>query len=673
MESLKNLPVDKSRIPTGNLLVPNRVLFSLGASIFPFFFLLPPWIPGVSISIVFWQLFVGQKRKQVPRVWLRVILLGFAIVVVIATFHEFGGARAGGAFLLLTASLKTLESHRERDFRLLLILTVFLVGTGFLLSQSLPMMLYGVIVIWATLFAGMGRSAFTISLRSLAARSLKFLMISCPLAAILFLVFPRLPAPLFRLSPHQSAGLSGLSPVMTPTDLSRLALSQKLAFQVHFSSVVPPPSKRYFVGPVLTRYNGKTWSPTKDPVARSPDFKYSGAPIRYRVIEQANGEPWLFLLALPAQISTDAHINGNFVVTVHHPLWKAKSFHGVSYTNYVLDPQLSSVVKQRNLQLPSQIDPRAKQLAEHWKSMSTSKLQIVRKALRYFYQKPFYYTLDPPPIKGRNRMDQFLFKTRKGFCEYYASAFAVLMRYAGIPTRVVTGYAGGTINPINGWLIVREANAHAWDQVWISGKGWIRVDPTASISPQRVEPSALFSTETGTNTFDLSTPSGIAADVSYFWEAADDFWSENVVGYNEKSQRHLLSQIQSLNKNDIFFILTLFLAAIAGTGFAIISIKFKKRPKKSQDTSKRLYDRWRRKLTKNGMEVRRSEGPLDLLMRIEVERPELFEESRVITRLYISARYEEKSLSLAPLKRQLTRTRKLRKLLPGKRKSPKTK
>src|SRR5690606_25782031 len=134
---------------------------------------------------------------------------------------------------------------------------------------------------------------------------------------------------------------------------------------------------------------------------------------------------------------------------------------------------------------PAGRHPRAVEMARSWRSQGLGDEEIVDRALRMFNEQEFYYTLQPP-LAVDDAIDQFLFETRQGFCEHYAAAFTVLMRAAGIPARVVTGYQGGTLNPVGGYVIVRQRDAHAWAEVWLGEKGWVRVDPTAAVAPNRI-------------------------------------------------------------------------------------------------------------------------------------------------------------------------------------------
>lgn len=632
-------------------------LLALAAAIVPFLFTLPPWVAGAALVIVGWRLLVLYRHWRQPGLILRFALIFFGILAVVAAFRGFTGATAGGAFLVITASLKALESRSRRDFRIVVLLVFMLLAAAFLLNHSLPLALYAAVLVWfattALLVMNEGEEA---SERRLALRACRLLAAALPVAIALFLLFPRLPGPLFRFGGLRSSAVSGLADRMAPGSIAALAGSDEIAFRVNVQGDMPPPSERYFRGPVFIRYDGEKWFPAEHDYRRG-DFEPRGEPIRYRVLERSNGTHYLFALALPVKVSAKARLTSRYELLSPRRIWNDVAFTATSYPDYRLQPNFLPQAKRRaNLALPDGIDPRARALAEKWRRESDEPEQIVQQALDWFRNKPFYYTLAPGLLSGANRIDQFLFETRRGFCEHYAGAFAFLMRAAGVPTRIVTGYAGGEINPYDGWLVLRQANAHAWDEVWLAGQGWVRVDPTSVIPPGRVDPSA--------STIMASSPSGNArgAEHGFFWhvgslwDAANTLWSQYIIGYDADLQHRFLDK---LGLGKLGPTLTGFLmagVAIAAGAFVFLLglVRWRKR---REDPARRVYERWCRRLARHGLERRASEGPLDFGHRVARLRPGLAANADAVTTLYLRARYAGDSTALDLLKRRIRRRR----------------
>ncbi len=621
----------------------------LAASLAPFFFLMPPWVAGAGLLGVIWRYRLLSLQRPAPRPLGRALLAFAALGGVIVTFRGFGGAAAGGALLVLTSGLKALESRSRRDYHILTLLVVFLIAAALLLNQSLPLAIYESLVLWAAVAVRLGGGADP-GRRSLARRAATLIATALPVAAVLFLLFPRLPGPLFRFGSPRRAAVSGLSTHMNPGSISRLAVSEQIAFRVRFFGAVPPRGERYFRGPVLQHYNGREW--TRGQTGGRTTFAVLGKPVHYRVRERANGARWLFLLALAVKVDTPSRITANFEALAPRPLWHDLSFTATSYPRYRAGISLSATRRAENLALPRGIDPRARALAERWRLGSASARDVVRKALAYFHREPFYYTLTPPRLRGRNRVDQFLFRTRRGFCEHYASAFAVLMRAAGIPARVVTGYAGGTINPYDGRLVVRQANAHAWDEVWLARRGWVRVDPTGAIPPSRVESSARFAAATGAGGETLLPPGGFTWRLRNIWDAADTFWNQYIAGYGPGLQHHLLTRL-GLDKAAPGVVAGLMVAGISAASLLVFLLGRRRRPRPRRDPAQQIYRRWNRRLARRGIQHRASEAPLNFLARIAREHPRLYAEAERVIPLYLQARYAGDPKALAELKRYL--------------------
>ena len=628
-------------------------LAALAAATLPFFLALPPWVAGGALVIIAWRALLLGTRRPLPGMMVRLPLLALVLVAVVASFRAFGGATAGGAFLVVTAALKALESRTRRDFRIVALACWLLLGVVFLLDKTLPLALYAIGTAWLSILALLDVNR-PIPWKARFRQTGRLLAASLPVTLALFVIFPRLPAPLFRFGAPRLASVSGLADRLSPGSIAALAQSNAIAFRVHFHGPVPAPGLRYFRGPVLERFNGRSWLPGRADIHAPGTFAPAGKPIRYRVLERANGTPYLFALALPERVSTAARLTGRYELIAPHRLWNDTSYTGVSFPHYTAGAHLSRAQRAANLELPAGIDPRGRALARRWRRAAASPAAVVRKALAWFHDEPFYYTLEPGRLHGPNQVDTFLFDTRRGFCEHYASAFAFLMRAAGIPARVVTGYAGGSVNPYDGWLVLRQSNAHAWDEVWLQGRGWVRVDPTSMIPPQRIESSAANAAASGTTAGVVQARSGFYWQVRDLWDAVNTAWTEYVVGYGSDMQSRLLSRMGLGKAGPLATALLMAALALMAGAFAVLAGLVRWR-RVRDDPAQRIYLRWCRRLARAGLSRRPSEGPLDFAARISREAPAWRETAQEITGLYCAARYGGDPAALDRLRSRIRR------------------
>ncbi len=308
-----------------------------------------------------------------------------------------------------------------------------------------------------------------------------------PLALCVFFFFPRLGGPMWG-APTDSMARTGLSDRMAPGSVQQLLIDDSPAFRVAFHGIAPPRQNLYWRGPVLSFFDGTTWSRPEYRSARggTNDLRPSGGTISYQVTLEPSDQRWLLALDVPLT-TPDKSVRGADMSLVRQtPVDSLTQYEVTSSTRYTLDADLGERARSRMLELPQNVNPRALALAAEWRKQSSDDNGVIRAALDLFHQK-FFYTLNAPELTPRDTVDDFLFETQRGFCEHYASAFTFLMRAAGIPARVVTGYQGGYYNDVGDYWVVRQSDAHAWSEVWLEGRGWVRVDPTAAVSPQRVD------------------------------------------------------------------------------------------------------------------------------------------------------------------------------------------
>jgi transglutaminase-like putative cysteine protease len=398
----------------------------------------PPWLSlgWLLIALLpWWRL---SRGKPLPGTWLRLPLALAGFTAVILTYGSVRGRDAGVALLTTMVAIKLLELRGMRDLYVTVFLGYFLVMANLLYSQEPPMaayLLFSVLVLTATLIAA-NRGPGRIALREELRLGGKLLLQGLPIMLVLFFLFPRIDGALWHTPLPPTSASTGISDEMRPGDISKLVQDDSVAFRVEFDGVVPPPSQRYWRGPVMWFTTGRFWRAGSPPNAQSM-YVGRGEPVSYSVSLEPSQQRWLFTLDLPAEIPNDARLTDDFQVVTEGPITTRRRYSARSYTDYTA-VDLSPEQRRAGLQQPYHLSDRVRELALSWRSRATSDRDVVQMALAHFRNEPFVYTLEPPLLPV-DPIDGFLFETRRGFCEHYATSFTVLMRLAGIPARVVTG------------------------------------------------------------------------------------------------------------------------------------------------------------------------------------------------------------------------------------------
>ncbi|MBE7422251.1 MAG: DUF3488 domain-containing transglutaminase family protein [Zoogloeaceae bacterium] len=595
----------------------------------------PGWLIAAVALALLWRTAIWWRRAALPPRWLLSLLVLAGSVGVYLTHRQFFGKDPGIALLILFLALKLLEMHRIRDGLAVVFLCYFLLFTHFLDEQGMDVAgitLIALVVITATLsnLAHAGRPLVD-HLR------LSALMIAqaIPFMLVLFLLFPRVQGPLWGMPTDAYSGMSGLSDSMTPGSISSLSLSGEIAFRARFEDEIPPKPQLYWRGPVLRLFDGRTWRIGTQQEKVSPGGTASGPAVRYTVTLEPHNKPWLFALEMPLAPPSGAFVSHELQVLSKTPVRSRLRYDMQSHIGFVPGVDEAEPVRHRHLDLPGN-NPRTRALAEQWRREATQAEAIIQRMLGHFRTERFFYTLNPP-LLGANGIDQFLFETRRGFCEHYASAFVFFMRAAGIPARVVTGYQGGERNPVDGYLIVRQSDAHAWAEVWLEGKGWTRVDPTAAVAPNRIEVGLASAVPAGE-----PLPFLVRADLTwlkqlrYRWDAITNTWNQWVLGYDPQRQRELLSRL-GMPQPD-WKAMTVVMAALCGLlllGLTAWALHRRTRI----DPVQRAWNRLSRRLARIGLARRAWEGPADYTRRVTQARPELSPAFAAIAGLYIDLRY----------------------------------
>lgn len=616
---------------------------------------LPPWAVALIVALLAWHALRTQRGWPLPPRTIRLALTLISLVGVYFTFGRINGQSAGATLLCVMLALKFTELRSRRDCLVALLLAYFVLATECLFSQSILMVGYLAVGAWlitASLVEvshAPGPLAPTLSLRTAAA----LLLQSVPLMLLLFVLFPRLPGPLWAL-PSGASAHTGLSDRMTPGGLAHLARDGSVAFRVQFDGPVPPPDERYWRGPVLWTFDGSTWRPgppTRNTTVRPQNLQPQGSAIDYTVTLEADDARWLLALDIPAGGPEDAVFTPADSMRAIEPIRERRRYRARSYTRYRLHPSaLPAARKRLALSLPPGKDPRTRALVRHWLAQGNHGRRLVQRALRYFHQQDFVYTLEPPPLSGPNSVDEFVFGTRKGFCEHFASAFTFMMRAGGVPARVVTGYQGGEFNTVGGYLIVRQSDAHAWSEVWLPGRGWVRVDPTAAVDPARVHLGLG-----GALPSDPDLPSlarlggGWIKAIDLHWDWVNMLWNRAVLAYGPALQTNLLSRIGLGSWQRMALALT----ALGGAFLAALGVALLWSAHKGAAVSptERAWHTACTRLARRGLTRHSGEGPRDFASRVGAAHPRWRAQFDEISTLYVRARYADDAGAEARLRR----------------------
>jgi transglutaminase-like putative cysteine protease len=456
---------------------------------------------------------------------------------------------------------------------------------------------------------------------------------------VLFLLFPRVQGPLWGLPRDAFSGVTGLSDTMSPGTLSQLTLSDAVAFRVQFQGEMPKPNQLYWRGPVLWYFDGASWHMGLSFDSSTPSYSPRGEAVSYAVTLEPHDKRWLFALDLPAKTVPGSRITADYQMLASLPVRQRVRYEMTSHTGYRLGYEgLSPLERRRSLQLPEGYNWRARALAQNMRRAARDERDMLEQVLGMFRTQQFFYTLSPP-LLGDNPIDDFLFNTRSGFCEHYASAFVFLMRAAGIPARVVTGYQGGELNPIGNYMIVRQSEAHAWAEVWVEDAGWLRVDPTAAVSPLRVE-SGIAAAIPASSQLPLLARGDMAwlRQLRFTWDSIANSWNQWVLGYNPERQFWLLSRVGLDRAN--WQTLAMILVAATGLITTVLALAMLRRlSQRTRDPVAAIYARFCRKLARRGATRAPSEGPADFAERAARQLPDAASAIRAISQMYINLRY----------------------------------
>lgn len=630
----------------------------LAATLLPVIPALPAWALLFAALFAAWRLIAGWRGlDHTPLGFLRLPLGIACFAGIYAQFGSFNGITPGTALLTLMLGLKLLESWKARDGMILSLLAFVLMLAVFLETQTLPVVIWLSLVGWfqVTVLLRLGRLSEPGPLRGDMGLSGRLLLQALPVALILFVLFPRVPGPLWGTPVPEPRATTGLSDSMAPGSISQLAQSDALAFRVRFTGDRgPEPGQLYWRGPVLERFDGQEWREAEQP-DREPRITREGEFIEQEITLEAHGQDWLLALEMPdGELPDDSRRRADMRLASEDRVSERQRYRVRSWPDYTLDPGLPEREQTRLTRLPEDSNPQTRAMAREWQAESDGDPRaLIERALEHFREEPFYYTLEPPRL-GRHSMDEFLFDSRRGFCEHYAAAVTVLMRAAGIPARVVTGYAGAELNPLAGHYRVLQSNAHAWTEVWIEDEGWIRVDATTVIPPERVE------TTIGTQGDDGDGREGegltlrnLGLQLELAWDAVEARWDGWVLAYGPETQRAFLERL-GLPGRDALKLAGIMIALL---GLSLVTLWFvlslKHRPARPRDPLERAWRRFETRMAKAGWPRQPAEGPADWLERLEREAPSLAAVTRPLINRFRSARYAGTSPDIDTIRQRL--------------------
>jgi transglutaminase-like putative cysteine protease len=597
----------------------------------------PLWLTIAAGAMLMWRVWLARHRRPLPGRWLLLVAVIAGCAGVVAQFLTLFGQNPGIALLILFLALKQLETRTTRDGLAIVFLAYFLAMAQFFYSQTIPAAFATAIVVLiatATLMSlADSRSPPLAQLR----RSGAMLLQAAPLMMLLFVLFPRVQGPLWGLPKDAHTGLTGLSDTMAPGAISSLSQSKAIAFRVRFNGPVPDRQKLYWRGPVLSEFDGRTWRPAREKLMRSlPYSTPTSGGVDHEVTVEPHGKPWLLALEMPGSVPSDALVTRDFQLVAASPIVARQRYAITSFPDIRVG--LDDPLRQQALSLPKDANPRISALAASWREKAADDEDVLREAQSFFLRQGLIYTL-APRLLGEHSADEFLFDTKQGFCEHFASAFAIAMRAAGLPARVVTGYQGGEVNPVDGWLTVHQYDAHAWTEVWLPNRGWVRLDPTAISAPTRIDLNLAAAVPFG-DPLPLMMRADLSwlRDLRFHWDAVTNAWNQWVLGYNPERQLQFLQRL-GMPQPD-WRSMTAALALLCGVALLGLTA-WTLRRRRQRDPEVVVWDRLSRRLARRGLARQQSEGPLDYAERVAAELPSMANEIRAIAADYAGLRYAE--------------------------------
>jgi transglutaminase-like putative cysteine protease/uncharacterized membrane protein len=607
------------------------------AAFLPLTLQVPAWLSAVAGAAFLWRAALAWFHQPLPTRWVLSLIALAGAAGVFLQYRTLFGQQAGVALLVIFMALKQLEARAPRDGLAIVLLAYFLTLTRFLEDQSIQTAatMLGTLVIataaLASLSDPLGKPRELLRLSGL------MLVQALPFMLILFVLFPRVSGPLWGLPADAYSSLTGLSDDMSPGAISHLVQSDAIAFRAKFDGPPPPRHELYWRGPVLPHLDGRTWRPGNRAAAKDLPYRHSAdsPSYAYTVTLEPHNKAWLFALEFADALPPDATVTADAQMLAKKPVRERIRYSLRSHTAVAHSPASTATLAEA-LQLPAGLNPRTLALGAQWRSEEPDALRRLDRAVAFMRDQRLLYTLRPP-LMSQHVADEFLFDYQRGFCEHFSAAFVVLMRSAGVPARVVTGYQGGERNPVDDTWVIRQSDAHAWAEVWLAERGWVRIDPTAASAPARIEQDLASAVPAGDPLPFLAGPGfDFLRELRYRWWAANNTWNQWILGYNPQRQQDLLARL-GMDSPD-WRKMTAALAVLCGAVLLVlIGAMLWSLPRR--DPVERQWARLSRRLTRRGLARQGWEGPQDYGRRLAVAFPAKTEEISRIVSLYAGLRY----------------------------------
>ncbi|MBB3104421.1 transglutaminase TgpA family protein [Azomonas macrocytogenes] len=606
---------------------------------------LPPWIIVLWLGCTWWRLRIFRMCAAYPNGWVKALLMLSTGLAIYVSHGTLIGLDAGAVLLMTAFILKTLEMRNRRDALIVIFLGFFAVVTGYLFDSGVLAAVYSLLPITALLAGMIGlyqndSAGYRAPLRLAGSLLLQAL----PLMLVLFVFFPRL-APLWGMPQPAEQAVSGLAESMSPGEMVELSQSSELAFRVTFDGQLPAHENLYWRAITFERFDGQRWARSSNSyLAQEPKWEPQGEPLSYNIIIQPNGRSWLFSLDVPKIQADDARMMADFHLERRRPVDRALMYRTVSWPDSRREPSATSASLAASLQLPRQGNPRTRIWAEELRRSEPDPERLVQVLLRHFNQQPYVYTLKPLPV-GENIVDDFLFQTRSGFCIHYAGAMTFILRAAGIPARVVGGYQGGELNPAGNYLSIHQFDAHAWVEYWLPERGWISIDPTFQVAPERIR-TGLQQAMVQEQSFLEGDPlalhrySGInwLNELRMAWDNVNYGWQRWVLNYQGDEQKQILQKWLGsfeLRWDWLGIGLVLVLAVLSGSLALLLFKPWRSTP----DLVQRLFLRYEKLLAGQGIVRQKHEGARAFAERAAQVLPDQAQAIRQFTGIYECTRY----------------------------------
>jgi transglutaminase-like putative cysteine protease len=574
----------------------------------------PLWCSVLAAAMLLWRGWLAFIGQPLPSRWWLAGMLAATVLATLMTYKTVLGRDAGVTLIVLLLAMKTLELRARRDIFVVFFLAFFTLLTNFFFSQSLLIAgtmliaLLGLLTVLVNAHMPVGKPPFMQAARTAGWMAL----LGAPIMAVLFVLFPRM-APLWGIPNDAMLGRSGLSNTMQVGTIASLALDDSIAMRIRFEGAAPMQSELYFRGPVLSSFDGREWRPLRSgsPARRQlpANLDVHGPAVNYQVTLEPSFRPWLLLLDATATRPTvpgfESSMTPELQWRVERPITDLLRYSARSFTDFRYGPVLATAALQEYLDLPAGFNPRTRQLADELRRDprygSADGAQLVAAVMERLRRGGYRYTLEPG-VFGQHSADEFWFDRKEGFCEHIASSFVILMRALNVPARVVTGYQGGEKNSLDGFWIVRQSDAHAWAEVWLAGRGWVRVDPTSAVAPARIGTLQRLQAPRGAIASALlgNVNPELALNIRALWDAVNNSWNQSVLNYTQGKQLRLLQDLgfESPGWEDLLYLLiaSVVLASLAGAAWTLWE-------RNRHDPWLRLLDRASAHLKEGGVKV----------------------------------------------------------------------